>query len=200
MNQFILCIGLPGTGKSTSSNLLEERLDGYIRLNIPEIQEKLGITTYDRSGAGKERMDEYFREVEQRISNGEGIIVDRVGSKRYPIRQYYYNQAIDFGRDVLVVYHTASEETAKSRIRNRPDPGDSSLPSNDPNIYDTVLGNWEDPEQDLAYAFNSHVSMIKYDTESNTFQPVRVRPHMKDLVEIVIEILSIRPISSNPDS
>src|SRR3989338_7562734 len=85
MKPFILCIGLPGSGKTSTSTLLEGRLDGYRRFNYNDMRSELGIPRYSRSQDSAEeqqKVAEYLESLQLGILRGQGIIIDRAGTKR----------------------------------------------------------------------------------------------------------------------
>jgi predicted kinase len=188
MRPFIFCMGLPGTGKTETSLILERELEGYFRLSIPEIRKELGLEPYDRSEKGIELMRDYFQEIDERIRKGERPIIDRAGSK-YEIRASYYQQATEHHEKMLLLYLNCPEHVAKERIKNRPDPKDSALPINDPKEYDRIFSMWEDPKDSHDQLWHFILSIAEYNTQRNIITPFKIHKDTQETYQIITNIL-----------
>ncbi|MBI5880913.1 AAA family ATPase [archaeon] len=213
MKPLIFCMGLPGTGKTTTSRILEQRLEGYFRIHNPDVRASLGLPPYGELTKEEKRIFDEAPNEDEILRQGGGIIVDRVGSTPR-IKKWGYDWARMRGLDVVAICHYTPEQVAKERMCARQDPGNSARPTNDPAKYDRLARLWMEPEPDLIYdgkkgemeiiggprrSFypdtgylcpeHSHVSLIRYDTAQRVITDVIVRDRAREFVELIEGIL-----------
>lgn len=184
-NPIIMASGLPGTGKTSSTIYLEERLDNFDRYGTNETRRKLGFKRYSASQIHLVLQDMYGHAISS-IIDSRGVILE-ANYKTSRGRQIVYDIASDFSLNVLVIEYICSEKEAKRRMRNRQKNDGLVTSPRDPKVYDKVKGTWEDIAKDLMQ--NQHVSLIRFDTERNLFEEVRINPCVSELTEKVKEAL-----------
>lgn len=214
MKPVIFCMGLPGTGKTTTSRILEQMLEGYSRIHSPDLRARLGLPPYDKLTEEQKRKydNDYTAELEDILKKVGGIIFDKAGSTRRE-KEAVYDWVNDHRLDVVVICHYAPEQLAKERICAREDPGNSARPTNDPTKYERLAARWVDPEHELMYTGKkgncyirtentefypdtgylfpeySHVSLIQYNTSQQVITDVIVRDRVRQFVELIEGIL-----------
>jgi predicted kinase len=189
MKPYIFCCGLPGTGKSTSSKKLEKRLSGFVRVHRPKIKKDLGINPYgSETDEDRRQIGIAYHSLDICARMGTGMVYDRVGST-LEVRLAHYQDAKRLGKGTIVVYHTASETTARKRISERKDPKESAKPTNDPRKHEKYKKKLIEPDIDEATLPIFRNSFLIYNTEKNTIEVVEVKPEHEDLVEQIQQIL-----------
>jgi atypical dual specificity phosphatase len=128
----ILTVGLPASGKSTFSKILECQISGVVRVNQDEIRTK-----------GK--CDEL---VSSETKKGKTVILDRCNIEKND-RKYW--TSLNMGRsDIWCLYFSASEEECKWRIKNRKD-HPTVKPWAGSNIVEQMAKKLEEPSIDEGY-------------------------------------------------
>ena len=194
MMPYILCFGLPGSGKSTSAKILEDALPDFIRYNERDLRASLGMHPFDASADTQHQIalsDSFFNGILEQLRFGKSLLVDRAGvSERY--RAWSYRLAGDFGADILAIWHDLPSEIAFERIKNRPDEHmdwERRIKHNDPELRMKLQERWTEPVSELDNSEYDRVSMIKYDTHLHTIQRIKVNPEISDFVVVVENIL-----------
>lgn len=187
MNPLIVFIGFPGTGKSTSSKKIVNKLKNYITLNTCDTRRILKKTEYKEEDTPQVLAWMYSR-TEERLKMNKGVILDSVYKSRRG-RQIIYDIALNYFIPVLVIECTCKELTAKKRILGRPNNDGLHMPPNNAEVYDKYLKIWENVENDIGNNENTHVSIIKYDTEKQTINEIKVNEDLKELVSFIEKIL-----------
>lgn len=203
----IMAFGLPGSGKSTATQLLERRLEGYKRFNADEAMRANGVTEF--SGERREEIWDWLdRCIKDRLEQGLGTIVDSIMTFREK-RQYFYNLAHQNGISVVSIYCRCSEATALERIACRPENDGLHTPGRTAEVYFKYKRSWEKQFRDLGpyeksyelvgysgdirLAINYHVAVLRYDTDSNTveikekFLWSELRRHAENVRDILLQ-------------
>lgn len=184
-NYLIVMAGLPGAGKTTTGKLLAEKL-GYEFISQNDVRREYGMKEMPESQSRLQR------DIDKRIANllqeGSGVVMDaahRYGGRRHQL----YGIASGLGKDVVVVEPTASEETAKKRMTERPEGDGLLVDARDPSVYDKVKAGWE-PVGEEFMDYSDHVSYVVYDTEAGKVD-VKIVGHEADgFIEEIKKALS----------
>jgi predicted kinase len=157
----IVVCGLPGTGKTESSNKLAESLPSLVCISQNEVRREFGMKRMPKT------QDAVLREIDQRIAacliSGKSVVFDSVN--RYLFRrQQLYGIASCLGARVITLEMTCPEEIAKKRMMNR-SPADGLVSdASDPKVYDKMRIEWEDVMMDFKRPGVDHVSYIRFDS------------------------------------
>lgn len=182
----IMVCGLPGTGKTSSTEYLEQKLEGYDRYGTNETRRALGFKRYSWRQTpvvfGRMYNSTYYS-----LSYGRGVILE--ANYKHPLsRQNVYNIADSFRREVIIIQFVCSEKESKRRMRHRKKNDGLVTSPRDTRVYDRVKSQWHDTTQDLKH--NPHVSLIRYNTETDISERVRVNSNVSPLVEVVERLLT----------
>lgn len=186
----IIICGLPGTGKTTLSGVLENCLSNHGLIDQNKIRRGQGMKRLPPQGPSA---DKATRAVDQAIIvfflRDKGVIVE--GGHRYRSRRHQlYGIASGFDRPVLVIETVCSEDLAKKRILSRPS-GDGLL--SDPNkllVYDRIKNLWENIKDDYSQGHSSHVSYAQFDSENNKLKSIIVQKGIKKSIRDLRRILN----------
>ena len=182
-NPIIMLAGLPGTGKSTVGIKLEEKLNDYDLHSFLAVRRDLGHKRY-RPRQNARVFRELYRRTEESLMSRRGVILDNTYTTQ-AARQRVYNIGANYGVEVLILECYCSEQEAKKRMRSRPVNDGLVVEPRNPHVYDKLSAKWQDIDVDLGIPTKQHVSYLKYNTETNDFQEIRVNPHVRLLAEKV---------------
>jgi predicted kinase len=161
----IVMAGLPGTGKSTSSKRLVEKL-GYHLISQNDVRREHGMKDMPLHQEGVLR--DVDRRVFKALAEGKGVILDaahRAGHRRHQL----YGIASGFGVEVAVIECVTTETEAKRRMQSRPTGDGLVVDAWDPAAYDRVAASWQDISADFSDISN-HVAHLTYNTEKGTVE------------------------------
>lgn len=177
-DKFLIVIcGLPGTGKTTLGKKLKERLSDFEIIFQNDIRRQSGMKKMPAHGQENVLriidvlIGEYLRGLKTK-----GVIFES-GNRFSFRRQQLYGIAASCQARVVTIEVVCSEETAKKRIRARPRSKEGGLLGDptDAKAYDRIKALWEDVEnEDFKHLGLDHVSHIKYDTDKNAVERIRV--------------------------
>lgn len=163
--KIIILIGLPGSGKTTLSKILEKRLDNFVTISTLKVSRRLGLKRYNRNRAS-EVEEAFFTTAQIKCNEGLNLIFDNVfTSLRLKKR------AIDFAKDnrlkPIIVEITTPKCISKKRMIKRPKKDSLISDSSDPKHYDKSAQRWEDlryidPDFSYLYFYNHDESIKSY--------------------------------------
>lgn len=180
-----MACGLPGTGKTSSTEYLEERLGHFDRYGTNETRRALGFKRYSwrQIPVVFGRM---YNNAQDSLTEGRGVILE--ANYKHPFsRQNVYNIADCFRTEVIVIEFICSEKESKRRMRHRKKNDGLVTSPRDTRVYDRVKSLWHDTTIDLE--FNPHVSLIRYNTETDISERVCVNLNISPLVDVVERLL-----------
>lgn len=188
MNQkpLIIFCGLSGTGKTFNSKILESRLAGYSLINIGDIREKLGITSYSRKDTPK-LLAMAIEHIEQNHKKGIGSILD-ANLKSVDLRQCFYDLAKELGIKAVIIQTACSDSTTRLRMSERKQENKAENPKNY-NIYLEQKKLWQDLDLDIAGQGNAHVTFAKLDTEQDRIKIIKLNENYQDDLKKITAIL-----------
>ncbi len=181
-NLIIMLAGLPGTGKSTTTKRLEDRL-GYDLHSLLGIRRDFGHKRY-RPEQNPNVFEELYRRTKKSLQRGRGVILDNTYTTQEG-RQLVYEISKDYGVDVFILECYCSEKEAKRRIKQRPISDGLVVEPRDPKVYGDLARRWQDIAQDLVKFRDYPISYVRYDTEKNTVEEVRVDERVKFVVNMI---------------
>lgn len=175
-NILIMLSGMPGTGKSTAAKKLVMFL-GFPLVSLLQIRQDRGYRKYDRRRTRSD-MEELYQSTFAKLMMREIVVVDSVFLSR-ETRETYYTLARETNTQVLIIECVCAEKTAKRRMRLRPKNDGTIMEPRDPRVYDKLLKRKVDI---VVEELPSHVSYIRYDTEQNEIEDIRVsKPWVKTI-------------------
>ena len=186
-HQIIMVAGLPGTGKSDVCEKLEERLTGYDLYSLLGVRRDLGHKRY-RPSQREVVFHVFYSRTRWSLQNRRGVILDNPYASRSQ-RKLAYDISSDYGVDVLIIECYCSEKLAKKRMRSRLKKGDLISEPRNPKPYYKLAKRWQDIKKDLQEFPRVPLSYIRYNTENNSLEEVRVSPSMQQLVGNIKQIL-----------
>ena len=191
-NPVIMLAGLPGTGKSTIAEKLEDRLADYDVHSVLGVRRDFGYRIYNPQSSIKV-LRNLFQRVEESLRKGLGVILDSTFAVRTTPnnlgRQRVYEVATDYSADVLIIECYCSEREAKTRMRERPKSDGLVVDARNPKAYDKLSARWQDIGEDFKLFPSVPISYLKYNTEINDVQEVQVNPNVRLLVDKIKEII-----------
>jgi len=182
----VIVCGLSGAGKTHHSLILEQSLEGYRRVHLGDLRNRLGITTYSRKDTPK-LLAMAISEIEKNFAEGYGSILD-ANLKSVDLRQCFYDLAKELGVGVVLVEMVCSDETTKLRMGGREQ---TSLAEN-PREFNVFLEQkkvWQDTLMDLSLDGNTHVALVRYDSEKNDVALVSGNKELGFFVEGMLELM-----------
>ncbi len=198
MKKFLIVLaGLPGTGKTTVAEILEQNLTNYKIISQNEIRRKHKLKRMPH------KQEIILREIDVKtaelLNKGKGVIFDSVN--RYTFRrQQMYGIASCCRKNVLTLETICYEEEAKKRMRSRPK-GDGIISDPcDPKVYDKMARSWEDIETDFKYPGEDHVSYAQIDTLKLKYNPKIVSDGLRVYINKIGKILLANLEKINKDS
>lgn len=182
-NPIIMLAGLPGGGKSTVGEKLENRLE-YDRHTVTDIRRELGHKRW-HPGQNSRIFQMLNDRTAQSAKEGSGVIVENAYPSQHS-RSFTYGISQMFGVEIIIIECYCSEALAKRRIRARP-PRTDGLVSNprNPKAYDRLKAKWQDINDDLNVFSNFPISYLKYDSETNQLKEVYIRDSVRSVVGII---------------
>ena len=184
-NSIIMLAGLPGTGKSTIASKLEDML-GYDVHSASSVRRDLGHKRYSISKSPLVYIELYKR-VLHSLDNNKGVILDSVFASRQG-RKIIYDIALLYTMNLLIIECLCSEKVAKKRIISKPKNDGLFVDSRSPKIYDKIANVWENLNDDLQL-YNYPLSYIKYDTEKNLIERIKVKNKIKPILNQIASSL-----------
>src|SRR3989338_1150304 len=131
----IMLSGLPGTGKTTAAEKLEEKL-GYDLHSLLGARRELGLKVYSAKSRGP-AVELIRTHTEESLRSGRSVIADSTFNTQQS-RQSFYQLASEYSVNTILLECVCSEQAAKRRIRGRPaNQGVIAEPRN-PAAYDGV--------------------------------------------------------------
>ena len=183
----IVVCGLPGTGKTESSQKLAEHLPSLVCISQNEVRREFGMKRMPK------KQDAVLREIDQRVATylalGKNVVFDSVNRYRFR-RQQLYGIASCFGARVSALEMTCPEGLAKERMTHRSSPVDGLVSdSNDPEIYDKMKIEWEDVLLDFKHFGMDFVSYIKFDSSTEEMYRIIQRIGSKRFISRIGRVL-----------
>ncbi len=185
-NSIIMLAGLPGTGKSTIASKLEDILD-YDMHSVFSVRRDLGHKRYNPSKSPLVYI-ELYRRVLYSLDNKKGVILDAVFAFQQG-RKIVYDIALLYAIDVLIIECLCSEKEAKKRIISRPKNDGLFVEPRNPKTYDKIAKLWENLNDDISQFSNYPLSYIRYDTEKNLIERIKVNRKIKPIVDQIASTL-----------
>lgn len=191
--KFLLVIcGLPGVGKTTLGRLLKKKLENFEVVFQNDIRRQLGMKKMPARGQEEVlRITDVMIAEYLRDKNVSGVIFES-GNRLTARRQQVYGIARSCLANVITIEVVCSEQTAKSRIRQRKASKQDGLIGDpaDPKVYDRIKDLWEDvAREDFKHLGQDHVSYIKYDTDKNAIERVVVCKNVSRFVSRLEKII-----------
>ena len=186
-SHIIMVTGLPGTGKTTVAEKLEDELE-YDLHTVLGIRREFGHKIY-RSREDTRVFSELYERVRASLQKGNGVIVD-TANKKQSGRKDIYDIALDYDSDVVILECYCSEKAAKKRIRSRPKSNGLLVEPRNPRVYKKLAMRWEDIQHDLEDFQDYPLNYIRYNSEISCVEEVQVSPDMRPLVHTIKQILS----------
>jgi predicted kinase len=183
-NAVVMLMGLPGTGKSASGAYLEQIL-GFARFDPIKSRRALGYKKYSKEST-TDAMLKMYEDAGRAIHSGQPVLLEGNYQSRF-CRQVAYCLARGHLKEILVIEYLCAEQTAKRRMKNRPGNDGLVTSSRDPRVYVKMASSREDVAGDLSE--NADVSLLRFDTETHTFEDVRINPTVTGLTKQVKEVL-----------
>jgi len=182
----IVMAGLPGTGKTTTTQKLYENLERYTIISQNELRRKAGMKKMRKT------FDNILRQIDIETRNlldsGQGVIVDSVN--RYLFRRHQlYGVASCCRKKVLTIECVCPEKEAKKRMKDKPASDGLISDPRDTKVWDKLSNSWEDIEKDFKYPGEEHVSYIIFDTKKNSIDKRIAQVGMKIFINKIEKIL-----------
>ena len=182
----IFC-GMMGTGKTTFSKYLLPILPDYERFNTDDVRRILGKTKFDRKDTPIVN-DYMYSKSSRLIQEGKGVLFDSAYKTKIA-RENIYQIGREFNIPVIVIEFICSPETAITRIENRESKDYLHKPTNKAQDYSDYVKLFENPEEDLDYPENDHVSLIRMNTDDNMLEVIKIKEKYKPLIERTIRFI-----------
>ncbi len=181
--QILVFCGLMGSGKTTLSNTVLNKLRDYTRFNTDDVRREMGITIFDRKDTP--RVNEYmYSRAKMLLKEGKGVIFDSA-YKLKEAREKIYSIGQEFNVPVIIVECVCSSETSINRISVRKK-DDLHSPTNSAEVYREYAKIWESPELDIS---EHNISLLNADTDSNKVKIVKVGKGHELAVEKILVII-----------
>jgi predicted kinase len=158
----IIACGLSGSGKTFNSQALVKHFESYVHLNLGDLREELGITSYSRKDTPR-LLAKAIEVIEKNHHDNIGTVFD-ANLKSLDLRQCFYDLAQELGKKVVLIEFFCSEEGTKKRMLERVQLTPVENPK-DPQVYYGQKRTWQDTSLDLTFLKNKHLTIIRYDTE-----------------------------------
>lgn len=183
----IVVCGLPGTGKTESSQKLAEHLPSLVCISQNEVRREFGMKRMPK------KQDAVLREIDQRVATylalGKNVVFDSVNRYRFR-RQQLYGIASCLGAQVITLEMICSEEIAKKRMLNRPPADGLVSDASDPKVYDKMRIEWEDVMMDFKHPGVDHVSYVQFDSCVGELLRIIQRNGSKKLISKIGRVLN----------
>ena len=178
--------GIPGAGKSTSSEKLVRGLENYIALSLLDARRVLGKAHHDRNDT-IEVSQWLLSRLENAYQEGFGAVVELSG--RYAAgRATLYKGASASGALPIVVENVCPLEVAQQRVRTRPPSQDGLIvPTQNSAICAEYVGSHEPIT--LVEMDEFQASYVIYDSHRNGVDLMHLQPQTAAMTHKIIDIL-----------
>lgn len=182
----IMLAGLPCTGKTTVREKLIKNLKDYDFHDNTQVRRDFGYKKFDprRDHLVLEEVD---RRTENSFRSGKGVILDSI-HRHKKRRKGIYDLALKLGKKVFIIECFCSPEESKRRMRRRPKSDNLVGDARDTKIYDKFAAEWSDIAPDLKEN-EWHISYIRFNSEKNNFERIKIEPEIKEFVELIESII-----------
>ncbi len=176
----IMACGLPGSGKSETTEWLAKQLE-YTWCSQDKIRQEIKQTSYNQKLNSKVR-----RILNERITvsldRNQSVVIDRgYGEKKS--RDALYDKVAAYDPTIVLVEFYCTNATAKARMIRRPPSSSIFSPSPDPLVYSQEIKLWQDPRKDLETHLD--LSYLQYDTQHSQIKEICVREKARPIVDIL---------------
>lgn len=180
----IMACGLPGSGKSETTEWLANQLE-YTWCSQDKIRQEIKQTAYNQKLNSKVRRI-LNRRITQSLEQNQSVVIDRgYGEKKS--RDALYDKVARYDPTIVLVEFYCTNSTAKARMLRRPPPGHIFSPSPDPLVYSQEIKLWQDPRKDLET--HPDLSYLQYDTQHSQIKELCVREKARPIVDIVEKMI-----------
>ncbi len=172
----ILLSGLPGTGKTATSEYLRQNISSYDGCSPESIRVMLGLDYYT-PGQREQVRAKSIELTKNSLAKGRGMMIDAPFTDRIS-RQWTYELCLEQQRELLIIEHRCDESTALARLTSR---------GADLSAYGPIKVRSQPLEDDPA-----KFSWIQYNTDTFAITQVRIREPVLDGIEQIVQLLERR--------
>ena len=185
----IVFCGLLGTGKTTISKRISEKLE-IERFSTDEVRRLLGKKVFDIKDT--EEVNYYIYErVKKCLDSGKNVILDSA-YKTKKARERIYEIGKVKKSPIILIECFCKMETAIKRISSRENKDDLHKPTNKIEDYHEYVSLWESINSDFIEGANEEVSYFKLDTDTMEFKTMKISvPYEKVVVKIRDSIIKV---------
>lgn len=141
-----LCVGPPGSGKTTFSKVLVEGDMNIVRLCPDEFRAMYGWGEGDQSVSGI-AFEATKKALGKALDEGHNVIVDATFMHR-KARKPFINLARGRGAEVIAMVFECTKETLLERIKKRVAEGGRNIPES---VVDTMLEKYQMPTEEEGF-------------------------------------------------
>lgn len=185
-----IVIGQIGSGKTTVSNKLEDRL-GFVHLDRDTIRQELAFASYDPLNSS--RIDRIvWDRIRTLLKDNRTVIIGAAAAMKLERRLQYYSKiseiAAELGRrvEVVMIECVCEPEEAKRRIALRS--SDQSAATSDPADYDKVAS-VSTPVTLEELEFYPWISFMRLDTQRGVVDVITEKESHGQVLKKIIKVL-----------
>lgn len=184
----VLIIGFPGTGKTRLSHKIKGDLESYNRFGTCDVRRILGKEDYYPQDTD-EIVAYIYNNSRRLIKEGKGVIIESAYNT-FRRRKEVYELANELKIPVLVIECVCEERIAKERMWGRPRKDGLHRAPTKAEVYDRYKKTWEDVLKDIKSKKNKHISIIRYYSDENKVQDIRVNKEIEHFAKKIKKIMT----------